>query len=152
MTLRLTLGEVFDKNRTLKPAERVAWLQKNATAGLLYFLKLALTPDVTWLVSEGTPEYRKIKGKDRPGAQSSDLFRELRRMYVFLKGGGDALTQEKRNKLFASVLEGIDEHEVALLVAVKDRKFEKQYACTKKLVEETFPGLLAVPFSVKFIR
>lgn len=159
---RRLFSEIFETNKKLKTnAEKSEWLKKNAGKPLFYLLWLAFSDKVKWLLPEGVPPYtawETARGdapgrRNRPGSEPSDLLRELRRLYVFLdgEGGGNNLTQLRREKIFQEVLEGLSKSEVNVLVAVKDKKLDKEYKLSRKLLDETFPGLLDAPFTLRFI-
>jgi hypothetical protein len=147
---RLTLGEVFDKNRNLKTnEEKTAWLRKNAGPGVYYILKLVFNKP-KWLLPEGAPPYKQDPGST--GLTPSHLMRELKIVYIFLEGGNPRLTQLRREQLFQQVLERLDKTENELILAIKEGTFPMRFKISKKLVEDTFPGLLETPMSVKFLR
>lgn len=146
-----TLGEVFmGLTRYQTKVEKAAWLAHNASQPLWYLLNLAFHPDREWLLPTGVPPFKAHQG--RPGSAASDLRRELRRMYVFLKGSGDAVPRIKREKLFQQTLEGLERDEVFTLVAIKDRTLPETFGLTAEVVEQAFPGLLAAQFPIRFIR
>jgi hypothetical protein len=156
---RNSFGLIFEQNKKLiKNADKIAWLQKHASPGLFYLLWVALSGKVEWTVPEGRPPFKPHVG--RPGSAPSDLQRELRRLYIFLKDTGtelDAAAREprqqlRREKLFQEILEGLEPNEIPLLIAIKDKSFDRTYRCSKKLVEKAFPGLFEAPFTTKFIR
>jgi hypothetical protein len=145
-----TLGEVLDAARKLtKPTEKAAYLQQQMSPALAWLLQLAFS-EVKWLVPEGTPPFKPEPGG--PGLTASHLMRELRRLYIFLEGGIADLAQIRRELLFRDLLQVIDKTEVELLIAVKDKKFAKQFKCTEAFVKKTFPGLLETPFSIHFLK
>lgn len=155
---RLVLSEIFLQLPKLKTKEaKVAHLRANAHPAVFYVLWLALSGKVEWLLPKGAPkldEKRVAKVRaGRPGSEPSDLLRELRKLYLFLKGTGDHMATVKREKLFRAVLEDLSAEEGQLLIAIKDGKFAKTYGVTPDLLEETFPGLLADPhMSNRFLR
>lgn len=151
MTKKRTFGEIFEHMATLsKTVDKVAWLRLHDSLPLRYFLGLALA-NTEWLLPEGAPPF---KPDGAPlGYSPSHLNRELRAMYLFLKGGGaDNLDAYRREKRFQQILESLHSSEVDLLLAVKDKKFASKYKCTKAVVETAFPGLLNDTFPIRFIR
>lgn len=161
-----SFGEIFTLVKKAKATEKPAILKAHAGRQLYYFLWVALSGQVNWLLPEGKPDIKSARGRsaraNRPGAAPSELAFELRRFYVFLEtvqGEGQpgipaaGVTQARREKMFADILESLSPDEVDLLVAVKDGTFEKEYKLPKKIVDETFPGLLSeVPATVRFIK
>jgi hypothetical protein len=148
--MRITLGEVFDQLRKLPTNDKkVAHLRQHAGPGVFYILKLAFNKP-TWLLPDGCPPFKQDPGT--PGLTPSHLMKELRTLYLFFDGGHNGLTQLRREKLFQSMLERISAVENELILSVKDGSFDKTYKCSKKLVDDAFPGLLKTPFTTKFLR
>lgn len=146
--MRLPLGDVFDKVRNAqKKEEKIEVLRRNASPALWYVLQLAFGKTV-WMLPGDAPPYKPWRGAI--GSSPNELSRELRRLYLFLEGGNNNLTRLRREKMFQNLLEGLDTNEVELLLSVKDKRLDKVYKCTRKLVEEVFPGLLDAPFSIHF--
>jgi len=145
------LGEIFTEFLK-KPtkSDRIDWLHENAGRPLFYLLQLALLPQAKWALPPGIPPYKPFAGK--PGRAPSDLVRELRLMYMFLDGFEPGLRKFKREHMFATMLHELEQEEVDLIIAVKDKTFEKKYKCSKKLVDETFPGLLTSLYDGHYIR
>lgn len=144
------LGEIFtDVKRRIKNADKSSILKANAGYPLYYTLWLAFSDKVEWLGPESVPEYKAHRG--RPGTEPADLKRELRRLYIFFKGSGEHLNNTKRDKIFTAMLETLPPDECELLIALRNKDVDKKFKLPKKLVEETFPGLLEAPFTLKFI-
>jgi hypothetical protein len=114
-----------------------------------YILKLAFNKP-KWLLPEGAPPYKQDPGST--GLVPSHLMRELKIVYIFLEGGNPRLTQLRREQLFQQVLERLDKTENELILAIKEGTFPMRFKISKKLVEDTFPGLLETTMSVKFLR
>lgn len=146
-----TLGELFQHLATLsKQADKVACLREHDSTTLRYFLGLAHS-GVEWLLPDGAPPFRPDMAP--LGYSPSHLMRELRTVYLFVKGGGaEQLNQLRREQLFQQMLERLHESEVQLLLAVKDKTFGTKYRCTKAVVNAAFPGLLDNPFPVRLLR
>lgn len=148
--MKRTLGEIFEHHATLsKQADKVAWLREHDSTTLRWFLGLAHS-GVEWSLPEGAPPFKEDKAPI--GYAPSNLARELRTMYLFLKEGGSNLNALRREHLFQQLLERLHKSEADLLIAVKDKKFGTKYKCPKTIVEATFPGLLNNPFPMRFIR
>ena len=73
-------------------------------------------------------------------------------MYIFLRGGNDAVKEIKRQKVFQEVIEGLEQSELSILLAVKDHTLEADYGLTANIVTFAFPGIFDAPFKPKFIR
>lgn len=144
-----TLGEVFDELRkTTKHEDKMAILQKHRGPGIYYILKIAFNKPA-WALPEGSPPFKPEKAG--PGQTPSHLMRELRKLYLFLEGGAN-VTQILREKKFQLMLESLDKTEVEIILALKDGNFVSKFKCSKKLVDDTFPGLIDVPFTIPFLR
>jgi hypothetical protein len=149
--MKKTLGEIFEQIATLsKTADKVAVIHQHDTTNLRYFLGLAHSSDVKWLLPEGAPPYTPDKAP--LGYSPSNLNRELRTMYLFLEGVPSNLKPYRREQLFQQLLERLHSSEAELLLAVKDKKFGTKYKCSKAVVEAAYPGLLNNPFPVKLVR
>ena len=77
--------------------------------------------------------------------------RELRILYLFLKGGSPVKSY-RREQLFQQLLERLHSDEVAIVMALKEGKFPSTYRCTKAVVNGAFPGLLDQPFDLRYIK
>jgi hypothetical protein len=143
------LGEILTHQKTLtKAADKVAWLQGHYSTGLGYLLKLAHS-DVEWEMPPGAPPFKQDVGPI--GLTPSHLLRELRILYLFIKGGSPVLPR-RREQLFQQLLERLHVDEVAIVLALKDGKFPSTYRCTKAVVNEAFPGLLEQSFDLRYFR
>jgi len=155
---RIHLSEIVGTVSKLKTKEeKIAHLRKHAHVSLFYILWLAMSGKVEWLIPKGAPKLDEQRlaqiRRGRPGSEPSDLLRELRKLYLYLKGTGDHIQKVRREKLFREVLENMSEEDGQLLIAIKDGKFAKTYGVTPALLEETFPGLLNDPnMGNKFFR
>lgn len=146
--LRATyLAEVFTTLPSFKSdEERVIWLRHNNKPSVRYLLQLAFSP-LKWVVDE--PQFTYHKG--RPGSAPTELTSELRRLYLFIEGCADNLKQDRRQKLFVDMLESLDHSEAQLVINLMNKTYDT-YGLTRALVEASFPGLLTLSFTGKFIR
>lgn len=143
------LGEILTHQKTLtKTTDKVAWLQKHHSTGLTYLLAMAHA-EVEWDLPPGAPPFKQDPGPI--GLTPSHLMRELRILYLFVKGGSPILPR-RREQLFQQLLERLHSDEVAIVMALKDGKFPSTYRCTKAVVNGAFPGLLDQPFDLKYFR
>ena len=148
--MKRTLGEIFDHHATLsKQADKIAWLHQHNSTSLRWFLGLAHS-GVEWTLPEGAPPFKQ--DATPIGYSPSNLMRELRTIYLFLKDGGGNIMTSRREQLFQQLLERLHKSETDLILAVKDNKFGTKYKCTKAIVEAAFPGLLDNPFPLHFLR
>ena len=143
------LGEILTHQKTLtKTTDKVAWLQKHHSAGLTYLLALAHA-EVEWDLPPGAPPFKQDVGPI--GLTPSHLMRELRILYLFLKGGSPVKSY-RREQLFQQLLERLHSDEVAIVMALKEGKFPSTYRCTKAVVNGAFPGLLDQPIDLRYIK
>jgi hypothetical protein len=106
-------------------------LYKN-DAALRVILMHAFVPQKKFILPEGEPPFKPAA--EPMGMTPTNLFSELRRMYVFLR---EDLTPLKRESLFISLLEGVHPTEAKMLIAVKDQVLHKLYPkITRKLLEK----------------
>jgi len=91
------------------------------------------------LLPPGTVPY---KPNENPlGTDHSSLRREQRNLYMFVKGGNDALSTIRRETIFIQMLEGLHPKEADIVVAVKDGNLEDMYDVPFEVVEEAYPDI-----------
>lgn len=124
MATAVTMSQILRAASLLATDElRIEYL-KNIRGQKIYAKTLqdivqgAYHPGVVWLLPKGEVKYR-------PASTKADLeafvYRESRKFYVLCKGGADNITQERRNEIFAQILEAIHPDDAELLVHVKDK-------------------------------
>jgi hypothetical protein len=92
----------------------------------------AFDPAKKMILPEGTPPYKPAA--EPLGMTPTNLFSEMRRMYVFCRAD---LKPLKRESLFISLLEGVHPSEAEVLIAIKDQTLHKMFKkITAKLVTE----------------
>ena len=69
------------------------------------------------------------------------LLAEVRRLYLFIKGGNPNLTKIKREALYIEMLESIHPEDAKLLINIKDKKIPYK-GVTLKIIKEAFPNLI----------
>ena len=144
--MRLGIFQILEKAAEQKAAaDKIAVLQENAGPALYTILKYAYDPNIVWDLPEGEPPYKPCPFP----AQEMRLFAEIRRLYLFIKGGNPNLTKLRRETLFIELLESVHPSDAKVLVAIKDKKLPYK-GITAKLVKEAFPGLIEeVPANVE---
>ena len=137
--MKLGVAEILEKvSKLKKKEERIEELRKNSdNRAMLQILQYALDPRIMWLLPEGTPPFKKNEYID----QESNLYSEIRRLYLFIEGGNPGLTPTKREMLFIGLLETVAPADATMLCAVKDKKLPWK-TITPDIVNEAFPGLL----------
>jgi hypothetical protein len=101
-------------------------------AVLKLIFEYAFDPEKKMILPEGTPPFKPAA--EPLGMTPTNLFGELRRLYVFCRKD---LSSLRRESLFISLLEGCHPSEAEILIAVKDQTLHKKYSkITRKLVSE----------------
>jgi len=92
--------------------------------------------NIKWLLPEGDPPYKPCEFLDIEGRFLTDL----RKLYLFIEGGNNNLTNLRRETLFIQMLESIDPKDAKLLLAMKDKK-SAFTGINKTIVRQAFPDL-----------
>jgi hypothetical protein len=125
------INNAKDKPRKLKV------LQDHDSVPLRQVLKGAFHPDIKWLLPKGDVPYTP---NDAPlGTDHTILSQEAKRLYLFIEGGDNAISQNKRETTFVQMLEGLSAEEADFLIAVVNKKVNNKYkGFTANLVKEAF--------------
>lgn len=134
----LSLSEIIDKACELKTKEeKVEWLQQNDGVPLRTILKNTYDKSVEFLIPNTPPPWKKNQYIGVEGM----LYKETRRLRIFIKGGGyDGLDQVKRENLFISLLQDVDDNDADLLCKMIAQKPLK--GLPRSVVQEAFPDLI----------
>lgn len=118
--MRLSIAEIVNKAAELKTEkERVEWLQKHNNDALRTVLKFTYDPTIEFLIPDTPPPWKK---NDYIGVEGM-LYSEARRLKIFIKGGGyDHLNKVKREQLFISLLEDVDNDDAEILCKMITKK------------------------------
>lgn len=137
------IGEIINEvGKASSKAAKIDILRRNDDNTLRGVLQLAYDNNIKWALPEGRPPFKKLdKTFDSQGA----LYKEMRRMYLFLEGGNPNLTPARREVLFISTLEELDPDDAELLLQCKDRNI---VGVPKTVVQEAFPKFLNEPHNV----
>ena len=140
MAVHRSISEIINHCSTIKSkSEKVAWLHENTSKPLQVVLKNIYDSRVEFLVPDTPPPWTPNEFEDEA---KSLLFREARRLNIFIKGGGyDNLKQMKREQLFISLLEDVDNDDAKLL-ANHMISHTPIKGLTKAVVNEAFPNLI----------
>ena len=130
--IAMKVNNAKDKPRKLKV------LRDNDSVALRQVLKGAFDPKIEWALPTGDEIPYKVN--DAPlGTDHTLLSREAKRLYLFIKGGDNTLSNTKRETLFIQILEGLSAEEAAFLVTVVNKKVNNEYkGFTANLVREAF--------------
>ena len=139
MAVRISISEIINKLPEFKKTEeKVDWLRKNDNPALRIILKYTYDNTIEFLIPDTAPPWNKNEFEDEA---KSLLYREARRLKIFIKGGGyDTLNQIKREQLFISLLEDVDNDDAETLCKMISKKPFK--GLSKKTVVEAFPDLI----------
>lgn len=133
----LSLSEIVTKATEQKTKEdKIAWLKKHESVPLKTIFKFMYDSSIEFLVPNTPPPWKK---NDYVGVEGM-LYKEARRLRIFVKGGGyDQLDQVKREQLFISLLEDVDNNDAELLCKMIAQKPLK--GLSRAIVNEAFPDL-----------
>lgn len=134
----LSLSEIISKAAALKTnQEKIEWLRKHDSTPLRTVLKYTYDKSVEFLVPDTPPPWKKNSYVGVEGM----LYKETRRLRIFVKGGGyDNLNQVKREQLFISLLEDIDNNDAELLCKMIAQK--PLTGLPRGVIVQSFPGLI----------
>ena len=92
--IKLSIADVINKAAEMKSKnEKIEWLRKNDAVPLRTVLRLVYDTNVEFLIPDTPPPWKKNSLPDT----DTMLYREARRLRIFVKGGGyDNLSQVKR--------------------------------------------------------
>ena len=131
-------SEILDKVAKLKTKKQmVEFLRPHNTDALRMILKSSFDPKIVWQLPEGEVPFSP---NDAPeGTEHTVLAMEARKLYNFIQGGNNALTQNKREMMFVQMLEGLHQTEAYMLVDAKDKILHKRYkGLSSAVVKEAF--------------
>ena len=134
----LLISEILEKVSKVKTKkEKVKLLQEYNHNALRMVIKSSFDPKIEWALPDGDVPYTR---NDAPeGTEHTSLSYESRKLYHFIKGGDNQITQNKSEAMFVQMLEGLHESEAAVLVAAKDKKLHQMYkGLSKNVVVEAF--------------
>ena len=134
----LLISEILEKvSRVKTKKEKVSLLQQHNHDALSMVIKSSFDPKIEWSLPEGDVPYTRNEAPE--GTEHSSLSYESRKLYHFIKGGNNQISQNKREVMFVQMLEGLHESEAAVLVAAKDKKLHQVYkGLSTNVVKEAF--------------
>lgn len=147
MAIRLSMTEVLSELPKKKSkADKVAWLRKNDNVPFRNVLRLIYDESIEFLLPDTPPPWKPNEFEDEAKTM---LYREARRLKIFFKGGGyDDMKPVKREQLFITLLEAID-NEDAELLANHMLSHTKVKGLTLQTLLEAFPDLLTTPMDMR---
>lgn len=118
--------------------EKIQLLQQMNSLHLRNILRGAFDNTIQWDLPEGTPPVNVNDQTPRPIRKISDQLK-----YFVTGGPGSKLLTAKKQRMFISFLEQIHSKDVAVVIAMKDKKMTEMFPGLKRdVVNEAFPGLL----------
>lgn len=130
---RKSISWILEFTSKLSDAEKVKCLAANPSVAPI--LKFAYDPDIVWLLPDTDPPYTPCDFANL----DNELYSQLRKLYLFVKGGNDNLSGIKRERLFIDMLESVLPADAKLLLAIKNKTLP--YDISSKIVLQAFPGL-----------
>lgn len=139
MAVRISITEIIQGSGAKKTTEeKIDFLRKNDNPALRVVLKYTYDDTIEFLIPNTPPPWEKNEYEDEA---KSLLYREARKLRIFIKNGGyDTLNQIKREQLFISLLEDVDNDDAETLCQMISKKPFK--GLTKKTIQEAFPDLI----------
>lgn len=119
--------------------DRVAFLkslQPRYAVPIKAILKHMFDPKIEFALPEGAPPY---ESKDE---EPQALFADIRKFYLYTKGGHPTLTQGKREVLFQQMLEAMPKGDAELVIAMKEKRSPYK-GLTRQVARKAWPDLLA---------
>lgn len=141
--MKLSISETLGKLKEMETQnEKVEWLQKNNSPAIQIILRLTYDKGIEFLIPDSKPPWKKNKHTDA----HTLLYNEARRLRIFIKGGGyDQLPKVKREMLFISLLEDVDNDDAEMLCDVIQQK--PFPGLDEETVKLAFPQLFQIKLS-----
>ena len=135
---QLTVHEIFTKiNNAKDKPKKIEVLKQYDNSAIRQLLKAAFDPKIQWDLPEGEPPY--IKNEAPAGTEHTSLISESKRLYHFVVGGNNQINKLKKETTFVQMLEGLQEKDAEVLMAIKNKKLNTLYkGLTAQMVKETF--------------
>ena len=140
MARKLVSEVLAEAGKIVIREERIKFLRLNKSPGLTDILRIQYDDSIVSVLPLGAPSYKQ---DDAPkGYEYTILNKAYTQFKYFCKGPvSSGMKPLKREGLFLNLLESLNPEEAELLIAAKDKKM-KSKGITKRLVNDTFPGLL----------
>ena len=136
------IGEIFDKinNAKTKQEKKDLLIQYRDSAPLRFILRGTFDPTVQFTINE-EPDYTP-SGEDHYGDASNNLYFEVPKCSIFVKGHKEAaaLNKEKAKQHLTEILESLHPQEASIYMGMLKKKL-KIKGLTSNLVLEVFPNM-----------
>jgi len=131
-------SEILIKVSKLKTkSEKVNCLRQYNSDALRMIIKSSFDPKIEWNLPDGEVPF--IPNDAPEGTEHTMLAVEARKLFHFIRGADNKITQNKRESMFVQMLEGLHESEAHLLVAAKNKALHQKYkGLSGAVVKEAF--------------
>lgn len=137
MSSRKSISWILDfASKLPNDEEKIKCLQANDVDPIRIILQYCFHPAAKWALPEGDAPYTPC---EYPNVENM-LYTEAKKLYLFLEGGNDDLSQLKREKMFIDLLESIAPNDAALMISVKDKKLPFE-GLTPEIIQKAYPGI-----------
>lgn len=135
--MRLGVGELFRKAREIENEEqRIDFMRKHFSPPVGKMIEYALEPEYDWDLPPGRPPFNKNGFVD----QHSNLYSEIRRLYIFMKDTGKHVPRLKKETNFIQLLENVDGDDAEFLLHAKEKSLP--FGFTADEIRKIYPGLI----------
>ena len=125
------LGKIKSKK------DKVNFLKQHNTDALRQIIKASFDPKIKWALPYGEVPF--IPNDAPEGTEHNVLSYEARKLYHYIEGGNNQLSQSKREMMFVQLLEGLHPDEAEIVVAAKDKVLHQKYkGLSANVVKEAF--------------
>ena len=125
------LGKIKSKK------DKVNFLKQHNTDALRQIIKSSFDPKIKWALPYGEVPF--IPNDAPEGTEHNVLSYEARKLYHYIEGGNNQLSQNKREMMFVQLLEGLHPDEAEIVVAAKDKVLHQKYkGLSANVVKEAF--------------
>lgn len=136
MAQRKSIAWILEFASKLSEQEQIKCLQANDCEPIKIILQYCFHPSAKWALPPGKPPYKPC---EYPNIENM-LYGETRKMYLFLEGGNDNLSQLKRERLFIDLLESVTPEDAKLLISIKDKKLPFE-GLKPETIKKAYPGI-----------
>lgn len=138
----ILIYEIIEQAKQAQTArDALEILKKYNTETLEQVLYFTYHPQAEWYVSEFPEQYHKPD--TYPGISYTNLYTELRRIYLFQKGHPDAdkLSDKRRNELLLQILESMEPPEAQVFINIMKGDLGIK-GLTPESINAYFPNLI----------
>ena len=120
--------------------EKVKILQKHDSTALRKILYANFSSRIKFLLPDAPTPF---KPQEIPSDLClTSLYKEERKLYLFVMNGNANIAQPKRESLWIQLLEGLSAGEARILESVKNKNLDKDYGIAIDVVKTAFPYML----------